>query len=140
MAHVRRVLTFMIAVAVALGPVGSAMATSRALHIDPPQAMHAQPRQTQVGHQGYEHGTLPIAAPENHAAAAHCDGTNSGDCCCCDHKANCPATCLQKCLGQLGLIPPDRSARTRISNRLVAPALERPPDWCRDPQTPPPRA
>jgi len=139
-AHVRRVLTFLIAVAVALGPVGSAMAASRALQVVPTQAMHAQPHQTQVGHKGYEHGTLPIAASENHAAATPCADMNSGDCCCCDHKANCGATCLQKCFGQLGLIPPDRSARKRVSDRLVAPALERPLNWSRDPQTPPPRA
>jgi hypothetical protein len=137
-AHVRRVLTFMIAAAVALGPAGSAMAASRVLHVVPAQAMQAQPDQTHIGHD--EHGTLPVATSENDAAAARCDGMNSGDCCCCDHKANCAGTCLQKCFGQLGLIPPDRSARTRISNRLVAPALKRPPDWCRDPQTPPPRA
>lgn len=137
-AHVRRVLTFMIAVAVALGPVGSAMAASRALHVVPAQAMQAQPDQTHIGHD--EHGTLPVATSENDAAAARCDGMNSGDCCCCDHKANCAGTCLQKCFGQLGLIPPDRSARTRFSDRFVALALERPPDWSRDPQTPPPRA
>ena len=137
-AHVRRVLTFMIAVAVALGPVGSAMAASRVVHVVPAQAMNAQPHQTHTEHN--ERGTLPVAASQTHAAAEHCAGTTSGDCCCRDHKANCAGTCLQKCFGQLSLIPPDRSARTCVSDRFVAPALERPPDWVRDPQTPPPRA
>ncbi len=140
MAHARRVLTFVIAAAMAIGPVGSAMAASRALHASSAQSMHAQSHQTHVGHQGYEDGTLPIGTPESHAAAAHRDGTNSGDCCCGDDKANCAEMCLTKCFGQLGLMPPDRSARTRVLDRFVAAALERPPDWVRDPQTPPPRA
>jgi hypothetical protein len=136
-AHVRRVLTFMIAVAVALGPVGPAMGAFRVLHVVPAQAMHAQPHQTQVGH--HEHGKLSVVTSENDAAAAHGNGTNSGDCCG-DHKASCAETCLTKCFGQLGLIAPDRSARTRVLDRFVAPALERPPDWSFDLQTPPPRA
>ena len=137
-AHVRRVLTFMIAVAVALGPVGSAMAASRVLHVVPAQAMHAQPHQTHTEHN--ERAALPAAASQTHAAAEHCASTTSGDCYCRDHKANCAGTCLQKCFGQLGLIPPDRFARTCVSDRFVARSLELPPDWVRDPQTPPPRA
>jgi len=127
----------MIAAAMALSPVGSAMAVSGALHPGTAEAMHAQPHRTNAGH--HEYGTLPVATSESHGAQEHCDGTNGGNCCCGDDKANCAETCLTKCFGQLGLTPPDRSAQLRVLDRFVAPALERPPDWVRAPQTPPPR-
>lgn len=138
MAHSRRVLSFLVAAAMALGPVGSAMAAARALHVDPAQSMHAQPRQTHAGH--HQQGTLPVATSETRGAHEHCDGTISGDCCCGDGIASCAKTCLTKCFGQLGLIPPDQAACRRVLGRFIAPALEWPPDWSRDPQTPPPRA
>lgn len=138
MAHARRVLIFMVAAAMALGHVGSAIAAARVLQVDFAQSMQAQPHQPHTGH--HQQGTLPVATSETHGAQEHCDGTNAGDCCCGDGKANCAETCLTKCFGQLGLMPPDRAARTHILSRFVAPALERPPDWSRDPQTPPPRA
>ena len=138
MALVRRALTLMIAAAVAIGPVGSAMAASRVLHVSPAQAMNAQPHQTHTEH--HERAALPAAASQTQGAHKHCDGMNFGDCCCGDDKANCAETCLTKCFGQLGLMPPERAAHTRVLGRFVAPALERPPDWSHDPQTPPPRA
>lgn len=137
-AHSRRVLSFLVAAAMALGPVGTAMAAARTPHVDPAQSMQAQPQQTHAEH--HQHGRLPVVIPETHGAQEHCDGNNSSDCCCGDGKANCTETCLTKCFGQLGLIPPDQAACRRFMGRLIAPALEWPPDWSHDPQTPPPRA
>lgn len=138
MAHVRRVLTFMIAAAMVLGPVGSAVATARALHVDPVQAMYAQPHQTHAGHDA--HAALPAAASQTHGAHEHFDGTNSGDCCYGGHKAYCAETCLTKCFGQLGLMLPDRSARAPVLDSFVGQVVVRSSDWVHDPQTPPPRA
>jgi len=138
MALVRRALTLMIAAAVAIGPVGSAMAASRVLHVSPAQAMNAQPHQTHSEHN--ERAALPAAASQTQGAHKHFDRTNSGDCCCGDHKANCAETCLHKCFGQLGLIPPNRFARAPVLDSFVGQVVVRPPDWVHDPQTPPPRA
>lgn len=136
MTHARRILTFMIAAAVAISPVGSAMAASLALEVDPVRAMHVQ-HQTHAAHR--EHATGQVAVSENHGTHQRCDGKNSDNCCCGDQKSSCAETCLHKCSAQVGFIAPERSAQTCASDRFIAAALERPPDWSHAPQTPPPR-
>lgn len=138
MAYTHRVLTLMIAAAVALGPVGSAMAAPRALHVEHTDAVQTKAHDSNVGH--HEHDALQAAASGSKGAPKQCDGTDPGDCCCGDHKANCAETCLYKCFAQVALTAPDRSAQTLVSDRFVVSAPERPPDWARAPQTPPPRA
>ena len=136
MTHARRILTFMIAAAVAISPVGSAMAASLALEVDPVRAMHVQ-HQTHAAHR--EHATGQVAVSENHGTHQRCDGKNSDNCCCGDHKANCAEPCLHKCFGQLGLIPSSRFVAAYVLDQFDMRAMERPPDWVHDPQTPPPR-
>jgi len=61
-AHARRVLIFMVAAAMALGHVGSAIAAARVLQVDFAQSMQAQPHQPHTGH--HQQGTLPVATSE----------------------------------------------------------------------------
>lgn len=138
MAHVRRALILMFATVMAIGPVGSAIAASRVLHVSPAQAMNAQPHQTHSEH--HERAALPASASQTQGAHKYFVRTNSGDCCCGDHKANCAETCLHKCFGQLGLISSDRFARAPVLDSFVGQVVVRPPDWVHGPQTPPPRA
>jgi len=133
-AHARRVLTVVIAAAIAIGPVGSAMAVARDLHTSPAQSIHAQPH---AGH--HKRAATATAMPQTQEADQHCDRTNLGDCCCGDHKANCAETCLHKCFGQLSLIPSSRFVAAYVLDQFDMRAVERPPDWVHDLQTPPPR-
>jgi hypothetical protein len=120
----RRAFALLIAAAVALAPVGAAAAGLPA----PDAKMPAQ--QTHALHHG--HDAVPTAAK-------HCDD-RSAPACCCDDAATCAQTCLQKCFGQMAVMPPDRAARTALLSRVAPRPAERPPGWSSAPQVPPPRA
>ena len=134
MAFARRALTVLIAVAVALAPVGAASAAahtpaSKAQTTNLTHTMH-----TTTMHQ--DHRGMHAATQKADEPCAH----KMGRTCCCDDKGTCAQTCLQKCFGQVALIPPDRANRLPTPVRFSAPPFERPPDWSPAPQLPPPRA
>jgi hypothetical protein len=119
----RRVLTALIAVAMAFAPVGAASAT--------PMRM-AQTHQSHAMHH-HDHGAMQMAT----MGSGHCHAGSR--CCCCD-KAGCAQSCLQKCFGQLAVIPPQRTVRIALAYRVAPRPAERPPGWSSAPQLPPPRA
>lgn len=129
----RRALTVLIAVALTVLPVGAATA---GLHA--PMASAA----TASTHQGHatqhHHGDMHMATTADRHGAGHCDRTEP-DSGCCDDKGTCMQTCLQKCFGQLAVMPPERSARQVLMHRFAAFAAERLPGWSLSPQPPPPR-
>jgi len=127
----RRILTLLIAAAMAFAPAGvamggAAMAADAPAHT--PQAMH------------HDHGAMQAAVSADRMPVDHCKGITNSRTCCCDDKGACAQTCLMKCFGQLAVIAPDRSARAHAPLRFVAFSAERPPDWSSAPQPPPPRA
>jgi hypothetical protein len=122
-------LAFLVAAAVALAPVG-ASATTR--HMPAKAATHA----AQILH--YDHGAMQAMASEQKSGkpCTH----KMGSPCCCDDKGTCAQTCLQKCFGQMAVMPPERTSRMASAFRIAPPPVERPPGWSSAPQLPPPRA
>ena len=100
MAVGRRILTALIAAAMVLAPVGAASAA--------PMRM----AQTQGSHtmHHHDHGAMQMATMDG---SGHCHHKAGSKCCCCD-KAACAQSCLQKCFGQLAVIPPQRDRADRI--------------------------
>jgi hypothetical protein len=130
----RRALTVLIAVAVAFLPVGAATAGS---HAPAAKAVSTAAHQSHAVH--HDHGTMQMAASADQRGAGHCD-RKAAHPNCCDDKGTCAQTCLQKCFGQLAVMPPERSARQVMVHRFAALAAERPAGWSLTPQPPPPRA
>jgi len=121
----RRFMAVLIAAAVALAPVGTAMAT----HASGPKAHHAM---------HHDHGAMQAAAVADPKGAKPCAGLHTRSCCC-DDKNTCAQTCLQKCFGQMAVLPPERTARIALAFRVTPRPAERPPGWSSAPQLPPPR-
>jgi len=121
----RQCLAVLIAAAVALAPVGAAMAAHGPAH-----GMH------HAGH--HSHGAMQAMASQQKAAepCAH----KMGRTCCCHDKGTCTQTCVQKCFGQMAVMPPERTARHALTLRFATNFAERPPGWSSAPQLPPPRA
>lgn len=144
MAFARRCLAVLIAAAVALAPVGGAMAATHASSGMSAMAHQAHQAPTvQHDHMHDDHGAMHQANATAHAAAPKADkpcAHKTGRDCCCDDKGTCAQTCLQKCFGQMAVIPPDRAAPLPTPVRFGARLSERPPDWSPAPQLPPPRA
>ncbi len=129
MAFARRALTVLIAVALAVLPLGAATATMHA-----PAAKHMS-ASAHVGHaMSHDHATMTMVATAEPHGANHCDHT-APDSNCCDDDG----TCLQKCFGQLAVMPPDRSARQMLVHRFAALIPEWLPSWSLTPQPLPPR-
>jgi len=127
----RRILTVLIAAAMAFAPAGVAMGGAAMAAGAPAHATHAM---------HHDHGAMQPAASADQMPAGHCKGVTSSRTCCCDDKGACAQTCLQKCFGQMAVIAPDRSARAHAPLRFAALSAEPPPDWSSAPQPPPPRA
>jgi len=129
-------LTVLLAAAVALTPVGAASAGMPA-----PGAPGAKTpaEQSHAMHRGHDHGTMQMAATAERNGADHCD-RKAADRNCCDDEGSCAQTCLQKCFGQVAVLPPDRTARTNLQYVVAPRPAERPPGWSSAPQLPPPRA
>jgi hypothetical protein len=125
LALARRVLAVLITLAVALAPVGAAASTANA------------PSHTHHSTMPHGHGAMPMATKAD--AARHCED-KSAHACCCDDKGTCAQTCLQKCFGQVAVMPPERTARIALAFRVAPLPAERPPGWSSAPQLPPPRA
>jgi hypothetical protein len=137
------VLTILIAAAVALAPLGPAMAGLHAAQPDGAKAMDARAPQEHGSHHGayHDHDMSAMDAagmPQGHAAK--CDGESSKGCCCGDDKASCSQTCAQHCSAQAAVMPSDRLAQARVPDGFQALPTEPPPDWFLAPQPPPPRA
>jgi hypothetical protein len=127
----RRILTALIAAAMALAPAGVALAPAGAASAAP---MHMA--QTSHAMHHHDHGAMQMATMGGNG---HCHHKAGAKCCCCD-KAGCAQSCLQKCFGQLAVIPPQRTMRIASAYRLAPRPAERPPGWSSAPQPPPPRA
>jgi hypothetical protein len=84
----------------------------------------------------HDHAAMHAA---DNTGSEHCRD-KSAACCCDDDAAACAKTCLQKCFGQMAVMPPDRAARTALLSRVAPRPAERPPGWSSAPQLPPPRA
>jgi len=134
LAVARRALTVLIAVAVAVLPLGAATA---GLHAPAAKAVTASAHQ---GHaKAHDHSAMKMTATSDRHGAGHCD-RKAADSNCCDDKGTCAQTCLQKCFGQTAVMPPERSPRQALLHSFAALAAERPPGWSLTPQPPPPRA
>jgi len=127
LALARRVLAVLITLAVALAPIGAQAGM--------PAGKAGVPARQSVMH--HDHGAMPKAAMA--PATKHCED-KSANACCCDDKGACAQTCLQKCFGQLAVMPPERTARIALAFRVAPLPTERPPGWSSAPQLPPPRA
>jgi hypothetical protein len=89
----------------------------------------------------HDHGAMKMAAAADQRGADHCDRKAADDRRhCCDDKGACAQTCLQKCFGQLAVLPLDRATRAVLRSVTAPKAAERPPGWSSAPQLPPPRA
>jgi hypothetical protein len=130
----RRALSVLIAVAVAVLPVGAAMAGPHAFG-----AKNASASAHQSHSISHDHAAMQMAATANPHGADHCKG-KAADNNCCDDKGTCAQTCLQKCFSQTAVMPPDWSARRTLVQRFAVLAAERPPGRSLTPQPPPPRA
>ena len=130
----RRALTVLIAVAVAVLPLGAATA---GLHA--PAAKYAS-ASAHVGHaMSHDHAAMQMAATAERNGADHCD-RKAADRNCCDDEGSCAQTCLQKCFGQSAVLPSGRTARLAPADLYSALPAEQPPGWSLTPQPPPPRA
>jgi hypothetical protein len=124
LALARRVLAVLIAAALAFAPVGAAMAA------------HAPGHMTHALH--HDHAAMQLAVADQ-KGAKHCAGKTTRTCCC-DDEGACAQTCLQKCFGQMAVMPPERTARMALAFRIAPRLAKRPPGWSSAPQLPPPRA
>lgn len=129
MALARRVLAVLIAAAVALAPVGASA------------AMHAMPAKatTHAAHtMHHDRGAVQAmaSAQKSGEPCVH----KMGRTCCCHDKGTCAQTCLQKCFGQMAVMPQERTSRVALTFRIAPRPTERPPGWSAAPQLPPPRA
>lgn len=161
MAFAKKLLAVLIAAALSLAPVGSAMArfngpnvgavASAATHGDarvPDNGgAHAPDYRPTIGSVHHSDVSTSETAhsgsiPCDHAKTSKQDSLAShGDCDCCGKQQNaCAEFCLHKCFGQLCAMTPDRLAAFSGSDRFRLPPGERPPDWIVAPRTPPPRA
>jgi hypothetical protein len=121
----RRILVVLIAAAVAMAPVGAA------------SAAHAPQKPLQAQAMHHDHGAMQMAAKK--CASPHCI-SKAAHRSCCDDENTCAQTCLQKCFGQMAVMPPERTARIALAFRVAPLPVERPPGWSSAPQPPPPRA
>jgi hypothetical protein len=126
LAIARRVLTVLIAAAVVLAPIGAASAAGAPAH-KTHHAMH------------HDHGAMQAAVVADPKGSKPCAGMHTRSCCC-DDKNSCAQTCLQKCFGQMAVMPPERTSRMVLAFRVAPRPTERPPGWVSTPQLPPPRA
>jgi len=126
LALARRVMAVLVAAAVALAPVGAA------------SAGHTPKTQAPVHTMHHDHGAMQTAQSAQ-PVAKHCDA-KAARTCCCDDKGACAQTCLQKCFGQMAVIPSGSSVRIAVTHQFDTRPTERPPGWSPGPQPPPPRA
>jgi hypothetical protein len=138
LAFARRVLTLLIAVALALVPVSAAMA---GLHAPAAKSTSASAHEGHATGQimAHDHAAVQRTAIADQHGPGHCNG-KAPDSGCCDDKAGCAQTCLQKCFGQMAVMPPDRTAQAAPAFRVAPLPAEWPPGWSSAPQPPPPRA
>ena len=123
MALARRVLTLVIAAAVALAPLGAV--ANAATH------MHAAPMAAQAGEQ-HQHVAAAEAGKSLHAHMKCCpDGEHA--------KSDCSQACLQKCFGPLAVMPAGGKAPAFTARKFAFAATAPPTDWSSAPQPPPPR-
>lgn len=128
MAYYRTILRLLIALAVALAPVGAAMARGAAIPVS------AMPGMAKMA------GTM--AGVEDCHKMAHAHDSNASHSCCVD-KSACPdhAACALKCCTMvLGVL---RSLAVEVDWRAPHDRPDdpvKPPDWAMKPPAPPPRA
>ncbi|MGZ5914715.1 MAG: hypothetical protein ACXWJU_05240 [Hyphomicrobium sp.] len=123
MALARRVLTLVIAAAVALAPLGAA--ANAATH------MYAAPMAAQAGEQ-HQHVAADEAGKSLHAHMKCCpDGEHA--------KSDCSQACLQKCFGPLAAMPVGGEAPAFTARKFAFAATAPPTNWSSAPQPPPPR-
>lgn len=148
--HVRLVHTIialLIAVTVAIAPLGQATASSRAGGVS-----HAGQADTATDAAQRAMAGMDMSDCEKMKHASGGQRANTGepgkdapgksDCPCCEKNPGCaPELCLFKCFQLLGAMPtPVALVQTFVSLRLMPAVLDRPPDWSDGPQPPPPRA
>ena len=132
----RTLLSLFVALSIAFGPFGAAMAAGQGgqgqMTGHQGGAMHGM---TELDHAGAHHAA-------DMAAMEDCDQgqPSSSDCKCCDTKAKCPGSaCLMTCCKVIGVV------RSTLLVRLFEPVRYRPidplkpPDWAAQPPGPPPR-
>ncbi len=122
MAVARRVLTLLIAAALALAPMGASAASAR---------MHSD--------------AVAVAAPAGDGGSHHSGpmakvAKDQMPCCPSQQtKSECTQFCLQKCFGPLAVVATGAGAPTFEMRRFMFAAAESPPEWSSAPQPPPPR-
>lgn len=125
----------MIALAIAVAPVGAAMAGLRMVaSANQGQVVAAQVIDTQA--------TMADAASADMTDCDRMKGAkDKTDCPCCDTNSACPPDlCPLKTLNLLGPIGDAALSGPMSSMRFVRDIPDRPPDWIDSPQPPPPRA
>ena len=135
----RTILTMLIAIAIAVAPMGAAQTAVRALPLaaqavddpDPGRSDHAE-------HAAEATSTAGMDMSDCHKMAKKPGKTG---CPCCETNSTCsPDLCLFKCVKMLGASEVPVGPVLLASLRLWPAPPERPPDWLDGPQPPPPRA
>lgn len=134
MAFARRALTVLIAVALAVLPLGAAPPGMAA------PAASAASALTIVGHaMSRDRPAAVMAAAAETDGAKHCE-RNAADSNCCDDDGSCAQSCPQKCFGQTAVMPSERNAGQAVVPLFAALVTDRPTGRSSPPQPPPPRA
>ena len=136
----RTMLGVILALSVALGPVGVTLAFATGAGPHPAHGAHAMHHEIEAA---TETASMAGAPDSGMADCDHAVPSNSkSGCHCCDKTSNCPdqAACLMKCcsmvLGTLKTL--DKTTLPRLAHVRPADPL-RPPDWTSAPPAPPPR-
>lgn len=135
MALARRVLTVLIAVALAFVPVIGATAGHRALTTTQ-MGTSAGPGRVMLHDHASMQKTVANAAPRD---TSDCHG-KAADRKCCHDEGTCAQTCLQKCFSQIAVLLPERSPRPMLVRQFASLAAVELPGRSLTPQPPPPRA
>ena len=146
---VRTIFAALIAVAVAVAPIGTAWRTTPAVAVTP----HAHTAEMS-GDSAREVSTDVPEASASTESASHADMADCGSmrhrsgpaagktaCPCCDSQSPCPPDhCFCKTFQMLAVLFEPATVSLRVAASLHPGEPERPPDWSDAPQPPPPRA
>lgn len=126
MKRLRTIVAVLIALAMAVAPMGSASASMRTV--------------APASHAAHVAEAPDTAAMDMTGCEKTIQQSGTGDCACCDTKSACPPElCLFKCFKVFSGIVTPAAVRVLTSLRLVPGEPHRPPDWIDSPQPPPPR-
>lgn len=141
MVFARHILAVLTVFALAFAPVNPALAAGAPEH----GAMHAPhaANPAEAGH--HDCHTMQMAAAHGHAVHEQAAVDSAHQCkdghdCCGGDKGTCADSCVQKCFGQVAVVPPARMMRLTSTEQFARGPAQRPPGWAYRPQPPPPRA